>query len=69
MNNNDEYENYCYMCRRPESEAGKLISFAQNVYICSECLQKTLDQFNNSPFMDISNMPGINNMNMFTPNM
>lgn len=69
MSNNDEYENYCYMCRRPESEAGKLISFAQNVYICSECLQKTLDQFNNSPFMDISNMPGINNMNMFTPNM
>ena len=72
MNNNnhdDEYENYCYMCRRPESETGKLINFAQNVYICSECLQKTLDQLNNSPIMDISNMPGFNNLNMFTPNM
>ena len=69
MNNNDEYENYCYMCRRPESEAGKLINFANNVYICSECLQKTLDQIQNTPILDISNMPGFNNLNMFTPNM
>ena len=69
MSNNDEYENYCYMCRRPESETGKLINFAQNVYICPECLQKTLDQLSNSPIMDISNMPGFNNLNMFTPNM
>lgn len=65
----DEYENYCYMCRRPESEAGKLLNFSSNVYICPECLQKTLDQISNSPIMDITNMPGFNNFNMFTPNM
>ena len=64
-----EYENYCYMCRRPESEAGKLLSFSKDVYICPDCLQKTLDQISNTPIMDISNMPGFNNLNMFTPNM
>ena len=69
LNNNDEYEKYCYMCRRPESDTGKLINFAQNVYICPECLQKTLDQIQNSPILDITNMPGFNNLNMFTPNM
>lgn len=68
-NRDDEYENYCYMCRRPESDTGKLINFAQGVYICPDCLQKTLDQIQNSPLIDISNMPGFNNMNMFTPNM
>ncbi|MCR5103273.1 MAG: ATP-dependent Clp protease ATP-binding subunit ClpX [Eubacterium sp.] len=57
------------MCRRSEADTGKLISFAENVYICPDCLQKTLDQLNNSPMFDISNMPGINNFNMFTPNM
>lgn len=65
----DEYENYCYMCRRPESETGKMINIANNVYICPDCLQKTLDQINNSPIMDINNMPGFTNFNMFTPNM
>ena len=69
LNNNDEYEKYCYMCRRPESETGKLINFAQNVYICPDCLQKTLNQIQNSPILDITNMPGFNNLNMFTPNM
>ena len=68
-NNNDEYEKYCYMCRRPESDTGKLINFAANVYICPDCLQKTLDQISSSPIMDLQNMPGFNNMNMFTPNM
>ncbi len=68
-NHDDEYENYCYMCRRPESEVGKLINFSTGVYICPDCIQKTMDQIQNSPIFDLSNMPGFNNMNMFTPNM
>jgi len=69
-NNNDEYEKYCYMCRRPESEIdGKLINFAKGVYICPDCLEKTFNQLNNSPIMNLSNMPGFDNLNMFMPNM
>ncbi len=64
----DEYEKICYMCRRTESKAGKMISMAGNIYICPDCLQKTMDSINNSninyedmmknmPFgMDMSNL-------------
>lgn len=69
MSNNDEYEKYCYMCRRPESETGKLIEIMPNVGVCNDCLQKTLDQMHNNPIFDLTNMPGINNLNMFMPNM
>jgi len=69
-NNNDhqdDYERYCYMCRRPESQTGKLISFTDTVFICPDCLEKTFQQIQTSPIMDFSRMPGIDNFNMFMP--
>ncbi len=47
-NNTDEYEKVCYICRRTESRAGKMISMPNNIYICSDCMQKTMDSINNS---------------------
>lgn len=47
-NNTDEYEKVCYICRRTESKAGKMISMPNNIYICSDCMQKTMDSINNS---------------------
>ena len=47
---NDEYEEICYICRRPESKAGKMMKLPNNIAICSECMQKTFDAMNNSPF-------------------
>ena len=41
-NNTDEYEKVCYICRRTESRAGKMISMPNNIYICSDCMQKTM---------------------------
>ena len=69
-NDNDEFEKYCYMCRRPESETGKLVSFVNGVYICPDCLNKAFDSISHSPirFFDMSNMPGFDNMNQFMPN-
>lgn len=46
--NTDEYEKVCYICRRTESRAGKMISMPNNIYICSDCMQKTMDSINNS---------------------
>ena len=51
-----EYENYCYLCRRPESVAGKLIHLPNDIYICPSCMQNTFDTFSNSSnmqFMDL----------------
>ncbi len=68
-NNDDEYEKYCYMCKRPESQAGKLITLSKGVNVCADCINKTLNQINNSPFSILGNIPGIDNMNMIFPNM
>ena len=49
------YEQYCQMCRRPESVTGKLIQLPGNYCVCNDCLQKTFDSINGNPlpFMDI----------------
>ena len=46
-NNNDNYEEVCYICRRPESKAGKMIHIPNNICICNDCMQKTFDSMNN----------------------
>ena len=45
-----QYEDICYICRRPESKAGKMIHLPMNsnICICSDCMQKSLDAMNNS---------------------
>lgn len=55
MENEDEYENVCYMCRRPESLTGKMIKMAGDICICQDCLQKSFDAINSSA-IDFSNI-------------
>lgn len=64
----DDYEKYCYLCRRPESQTGKLIYMPNDINICQDCMQKTFDSFagGGMQFMDLSNMPNMN-MNQFMP--
>lgn len=59
----DEYEKICYMCRRPESKAGKMISMPGNICICSDCMQKTFDSLQNSTGMQYSDLMKLSNMN------
>lgn len=65
--NEDEYEKICYICRRSESKAGKMISMPGNLYVCPDCLQKTFDTINNSGmnYDDMMKMSGMPNMGMF----
>lgn len=54
----NDYENYCYLCRRPESVTGKLIHLPNDIYICPSCMQNTFDTFSNNSnmqFVDLSN--------------
>ena len=58
----DEYEKICFLCRRPESKAGKMISLPSNIYICADCMQKSFDSMNNMNinYNDLmQNMPNI----------
>lgn len=52
----NKYEEICYICRRPESKAGKMIHVPGNICICQNCMQKTFDTMNNgnNPYMDMS---------------
>ncbi len=64
----DDFEKYCYLCRRPESLVGKLVHLPNNINVCPDCMQKTFDSFNGMDmnFMDLSKMPNIN-MSQITP--
>ena len=49
-NNSNEYEDICYICRRPESIAGKMINIYGGVKICTDCMQRTMDSMNSGAF-------------------
>lgn len=55
---NDGYEEFCIMCRRPESQTGKLIHLPGNICVCSRCMQNAFDSFQNSglQYSDLMNM-------------
>ena len=53
------YEKICYMCRRPESKTGAMISMPGGIEICPDCIQKT---FNSMQSMDMSKLSGITNI-------
>ncbi|XCP86455.1 ATP-dependent Clp protease ATP-binding subunit ClpX [Roseburia hominis] len=61
----DEYEKICFICRRPESKAGKMIDLPTNICVCSDCMQKSFDAMNNggfdySQFMNMGMPPMMN---------
>ena len=65
----DGYEDICYICHRPESKAGKMIHIPNEICICGDCMQKTFDTMNHSGFPmgdlgNLGNMPNISMINL-----
>ncbi len=69
---NDEYEDICSVCHRTESVAGKMLKMSDSLCICIDCLQKSTDMLNQSPYKDMLGMdpaelagmfPGMGGMN------
>ncbi|MCI8282709.1 MAG: ATP-dependent Clp protease ATP-binding subunit ClpX [Lachnospiraceae bacterium] len=65
----EEYEDVCYICRRPESKVGRMIRIPSNICICADCMQKTFDSMNQSGFpmndmanMNLGNIPNLQNL-------
>ena len=55
-----EYEDVCFICRRPESKAGKMFKLPNHISVCSDCMHKTMDtvsQFDYQGMLNNSN-PG-----------
>ncbi len=62
-NRDNEYEDVCYICRRPESKAGRMVRIPNNICICQDCMQKTFDSMGS---MNMNMFPGMPYMDMFT---
>ena len=75
----DEYEKICYVCRRPESKAGPMITMPGGMNFCHDCMQKAFDtvtqsgldlsQLQNMPYMNmnLSDFSNLQNLNTETP--
>ena len=55
---NEEHEKICFLCRRPESQTGKMIDMGGQFCICQDCMQKTIDAMQSSgiSYQDMLNM-------------
>lgn len=61
-NNFDDREHFCSMCHRSESQAGPMLTLPGGVSVCMDCLQKTMDQVNQSG-MNLGNVD-LNNLDL-----
>lgn len=57
------YEKVCYICRRPESKAGPMVSMPGGISMCNSCMQKAFDAINQNG-MDFSKLSGMPFLNM-----
>ena len=67
----DDYEPVCFMCRRQESKVDKLIHLPGDMYICTDCMQKSMDAWNQGD-LDLSqlgnlNIPGLTYIDLTDP--
>lgn len=62
-----EYEEVCFICRRPESKAGKMFKLPNHISVCSDCMHKTMDTVSQFDYMGMLNNPS--NMDEMTKNM
>ncbi len=64
----NDYENVCFVCHRPESKTGKMIQLTKDIHICPECMQRTMDMMSGSNVdyskIDFSRMPNISMINL-----
>ena len=63
----DGYEDICFICRRPESKAGKMFKMPGNMTICMDCMQKTMETVSQFDYQSMMNNPAfINSFGQFT---
>lgn len=57
-----EFEDICYICRRPESKAGRMFHLPNNICICDDCMHKTMDAVSQFDYQQMMNNPMFMNM-------
>ncbi len=54
---NSDYEDVCFICRRPESKAGKMVKLPNNICICDDCMHKTMETVSKFDYQGMLNNP------------
>ena len=58
-----EYEDVCFICRRPESKTGKMFKLPNNISVCNDCMHKTMDTVSQFDYQGMLNNTPFENMN------
>ena len=62
--NTDEYEQVCFICRRPESKTGRMFKLPNHICVCNDCMHKTMDTVSQFDYQGLLNHPDNINGNM-----
>lgn len=53
----NDYEDVCFVCRRPESKAGRMFKMPNNICVCDDCMHKTMDAVSQFDYHGMLNNP------------
>ncbi len=56
-----DFEDVCFVCRRPESKAGKMFHLPNNICVCDDCMHKTMDAVSQFDYQNMLNNPNLMN--------
>lgn len=62
-NHNNEYEDVCMLCRRPESKAGRMFHLPNRICICDDCMHSTMDTVSEMEKQGLLNSDMMNQLN------
>ena len=65
--NDNDYEVYCQMCRRSKSQVSDMFKLLDGMYICSDCMHKTMDTMGQFGFSPVNPFSSVKNQNQGTP--
>ncbi len=54
---NSEYEDVCFICRRPESKTGKMFKLPNNICVCNDCMHRTMETVSQFDYQGMLNDP------------
>ena len=62
QNNDNPSQDVCFICRRPESKAGKMYHLPNNICVCDDCMHRTMDAVSQYDYQGMLNNPELMNM-------
>lgn len=59
----NDYEDVCFICRRPESKTGKMFRLPNHICVCNDCMHKTMDTVSQFDYQGMLNQPDMKDLN------